>query len=109
MGIVLVGAPIDRAEALPYVIWPPRGRHALKGQSNGDQGLAPGWTEPCISVVKVLIFAEILKIYLYKIAENLTFLPSFAENLIIQTLINAQILTIMAHKQRPRNREAFIS
>ena len=53
-------------------------------------------------------FAEILKISLNKIAENLTFLPSFAENLIIHTLVNVQILTIMAHKQRPRHREAFV-
>ena len=57
---------------------------------------------------EISIFAEILKIYFVIFAEILTFLSRLAENLIIQTLINAQILTIMAHKQRSRNREAFI-
>ena len=58
---------------------------------------------------EISIFAEILKIYFVIFAEILTFLSRLAENLIIQTLINAQILTIMVYKQKPRNREAFIS
>ena len=62
---------------------------------------------PTITLCKDTTIAEILKINLHKIAENLTFLSRLAENLIIQTIINAQILTIMAYKQRPRNREAF--
>ena len=53
------------------------------------------------------VLCKILKINLHKIAENLTFLSRLAENLIIQTITNAQILTIMTYKQRPRHREAF--
>ena len=63
---------------------------------------------PTITLCKDTTFAKILKINFHKTAENLTFLSRLAENLTIQTIINARILTIMAHKQRPRNREAFV-
>ena len=54
---------------------------------------------PTITLCKDTTIAEILKINLHKIAENLTFLSRLAENLIIQTIINAQILTIMAYEK----------